>query len=40
MTYQELSHEGLRNLGDTIVEMAIAEGLDAHANAVKIRLKI
>ncbi|MFA5325060.1 MAG: histidinol dehydrogenase [Bacteroidales bacterium] len=39
MTYQELSPEGLRNLGDTIVEMAIAEGLDAHANAVKIRLK-
>lgn len=39
-TYQELSPDGLRALGSTIIEMAQAEGLDAHANAVKIRIKI
>jgi len=39
ITYQELSEQGLRALGGTIVAMAEAEGLDAHANAVKIRLK-
>ena len=38
VTYQELSREGLSSLAATIVEMAQAEGLDAHANAVKIRL--
>jgi len=39
ITYQELSRQGLEALGGTIVEMAQAEGLDAHANAVKVRLK-
>ena len=38
MTLQELSRKGLRDLSDTIVTMAEAEGLQAHANAVKIRL--
>ena len=38
MTLQELTPEGLRGLSDTIVTMAEAEGLQAHANAVKIRL--
>ncbi len=38
MTLQELSKEGLRGLGNTIVTMAEAEGLQAHADAVKIRL--
>ncbi len=38
MTLQELSPEGLRALSGTIVTMAEAEGLQAHANAVKIRL--
>ena len=38
ITYQELTHEGLNALGNTIIQMAEAEGLDAHANAVKIRL--
>jgi len=38
MTLQELTPEGLRELSDTIVTMAEAEGLQAHANAVKIRL--
>lgn len=39
-TYQELTPDGLRALGPTIIEMASSEGLDAHANAVKIRLDI
>lgn len=37
MTLQELTREGLDNLSDTIIAMAEAEGLQAHANAVKIR---
>ena len=37
MTLQEITHEGLEGLRDTIVNMAVAEGLDAHANAVKVR---
>ena len=37
ITYQELTPEGLNSLGDTIIRMAEAEGLDAHANAVKVR---
>jgi histidinol dehydrogenase len=39
MTIQELSQEGLRGLADTIVTMADAEGLEAHAAAVKVRMK-
>ena len=38
MTLQEITPEGLRGLSETIVTMAEAEGLQAHANAVKIRL--
>lgn len=38
ITIQELNEEGLRSLGDTVITMAEAEGLDAHANAVKVRL--
>lgn len=34
ITFQELSREGLQGLSDTIIVMARAEGLDAHANAV------
>ena len=39
ITYQELTQEGLNSLGDTIIRMAEAEGLDAHANAVKVRME-
>jgi histidinol dehydrogenase len=39
ITFQEASPKGLVELGDTIVTMARAEGLDAHANAVLERLK-
>lgn len=38
MTIQEISPEGLRSLAGTIVPMAEAEGLQAHANAVKVRM--
>lgn len=37
ITYQELTCDGLDGLASTIVTMAEAEGLDAHAMAVKIR---
>lgn len=39
MTIQELSKEGLQELSSTIVAMADAEGLEAHAAAVKVRMK-
>jgi histidinol dehydrogenase len=29
----------LENIGNTVMQMAAAEGLDAHKNAVAIRLK-
>ncbi len=37
-TYQELTQEGIKALAPTIISLADAEGLDAHANAVKIRI--
>lgn len=39
MTIQELSKEGLQGLSSTIVAMADAEGLEAHAAAVKVRME-
>jgi histidinol dehydrogenase len=38
ITVQELSADGLRGLGPTAATLAQLEGLDAHANAVNIRL--
>ena len=38
ITVQELSAEGLRGLGPTAVTLAGMEGLDAHGNAVQVRL--
>jgi histidinol dehydrogenase len=38
MTVQELTSDGLRDLGPTAITLAALEGLDAHANAVRIRL--
>ena len=38
MTIQEISREGLEGLAPAIIAMAEAEGLEAHANAAKIRL--
>ena len=39
MTFQEISADGMRGLGKTIQTMAAGEYLDAHKNAVTIRLK-
>ena len=38
ITYQELTKEGIETLGGTIVAMAQAEGLDAHAAAALLRM--
>jgi histidinol dehydrogenase len=38
ITVQELSADGLRALGPTAVTLSDMEGLDAHGNAVKVRL--
>jgi histidinol dehydrogenase len=37
ITYQQITAEGIENIGDTIEVMARAEGLEAHRNAVSIR---
>ena len=37
-TVQELSYDGLKNIGDALMDLADAEGLDAHRNAVALRL--
>jgi len=39
ITFQQLSKEGLQHIGDTVMIMAEAEGLEAHRNAVAIRLE-
>jgi histidinol dehydrogenase len=39
MTVQELTANGLRDLGPTAITIAGLEGLDAHANAVQVRLR-
>jgi histidinol dehydrogenase len=39
ITYQSISPEGLKKLGPAIEKMAAAELLDAHKNAVSVRLK-
>ena len=38
ITFQKISKKGLQNIGNTIELMAEAEGLQAHKNAVRIRL--
>ena len=39
ITYQKVSEEGIKNIGPAIELMAEAEGLQAHKNAVTLRLK-
>ena len=39
ITFQNLNKEGIKNIGPAIELMAEAEGLDAHKNAVTLRLK-
>ena len=38
ITFQQLTERGLVNIGKAVMEMAGAEGLDAHENAVAVRL--
>ncbi len=38
ITFQELTREGLHGIGDTVRLMAAAEGLEAHARAVGVRM--
>lgn len=38
ITYQRVEDKGLVNLGPTVITMAKAEQLDAHANAIQVRL--
>ena len=39
MTFQKISEKGIQNIGNAIEIMAEAEGLQAHKNAVTLRLK-
>jgi histidinol dehydrogenase len=39
ITVQELSADGLRALGPTAITLSAMEGLDAHGNAVRVRLE-
>ncbi len=39
ITFQKVTKEGLEGIANTVVTMAKAEGLDAHANAITVRLK-
>jgi histidinol dehydrogenase len=39
ITFQQLTERGLVNIGQSVIEMANAESLDAHSNAVAVRLK-
>ena len=38
ISFQQLTKEGLGSIGKTVVDMALAEGLEAHAAAITIRL--
>ena len=37
ITFQSVNTEGIASIGQTVVEMARAEGLEAHARAVLVR---
>jgi histidinol dehydrogenase len=39
ITFQQLTERGLVNIGQSVIEMANAESLAAHSNAVAVRLK-
>ena len=38
ITSQRLTKEGIRGLGPVVIRLAECEGLEAHANAVRVRL--
>lgn len=40
ITFQHLTERGLTNIAQTVIEMAKAESLDAHAQAVQVRVDI
>ena len=39
ITYQKLTKEGLEGIAQTVIEMAEAEGLQAHAQSVRVRIE-
>ncbi len=39
ITFQKISKKGIKNIGPAVEKMAVAERLDAHKNAISIRLK-
>jgi phosphoribosyl-ATP pyrophosphohydrolase / phosphoribosyl-AMP cyclohydrolase / histidinol dehydrogenase len=39
ITSQELTAEGLRLLGPTVIALAEVEGLDAHAESIRVRMQ-
>jgi histidinol dehydrogenase len=39
ITFQSISKQGLKNLSETVISLAETESLQAHANAVRVRLK-
>ena len=39
ITSQELTAEGLRRLGPTVIALAQVEGLDAHAESIRVRME-
>lgn len=39
VTFQHLSHEGINSIGKAVVCMAENEQLEAHANAMRVRIK-
>jgi len=40
ITFQQLTERGLMNIAPTVIEMAEAEGLQAHSNAVSVRINL
>jgi histidinol dehydrogenase len=39
ITFQHISNEGIKNIGPTVEILAELEGLQAHKNAVSVRMK-
>ena len=40
ITFQQLTERGLENIAPTVIEMATAEGLQAHSKAVELRMEL
>ena len=39
ITFQQLTERGIENIAPTVIEMATAEGLQAHSKAVELRME-